>query len=742
MLSSRLFQSAITAGCTILAVSVVFMQPGDAFAQQKGAAGALLEEIVTVARKRSKAEAVQDVPVALTAFGETQLEALFVTKLDDLSHLMPNVQLEQVGTFPGVQNFSIRGQGINSSIPSVDPTVGVFVDGVYLGVTFGSVVDMFDLESVEVLRGPQGLLFGRNVTGGAVLLRTKRPGDTFATRFRLGGNDEDQYNIAASIEGPLLDDTLSAKLVAYYDDDEGYFRNSNQQQVPAAPVPGAFYFNPATGRNVGEMTTKLARTTLSWTPGDIAEWTLIVESGASEGDGAVWANVTAQRAGVLPEFETTLDEMGYTDMTWSQATLETNISEVGNGTLTNILGWRRTTADSGVDIDGTNLPIFAATGNTDQHQISNELRWSGTIGDNWDTTFGVYFFDQDIVYREGRIIQGGAVNLGLGGDMTGKTSGIFWSNDYHFNNDWTGTVGVRYTDESKSTEIITAGCLDIVSFNCNRVSLGGDWENVTPKIGIERTFDGGRVYGFWSKGFRSGGFNFRNARPDVIPAGPTKEEENNTFEIGVKTELGDGRMRLNVAAFYNDIKDMQRELNLPDPFVVVLQGTINAGDVTIKGIEADFAALITDTFSVNLSAGWQDGEYDSVSPLVAQISAGLGGLTILGDELPRLAPFNYSVGFSWDIPLNTNGLINVNGNYSYRDDNPYNDSNTEFFDEQKRSNLSLNWFSPSEIWQVSVYGKNLSDEPNWGNLTSIAGLFTAGPMQKGRTIGLEINYRN
>ncbi|NNC76671.1 MAG: TonB-dependent receptor, partial [Woeseiaceae bacterium] len=580
-------QMATALGLLVLAGFVVFLQPTPAQAQQ-GSAGALLEEIVTVARKRSDAEAVQDVPIAVTAFGAAQLDALFVTKLDDLSHLMPNVQLEQVGTFPGVQNFSIRGQGINSSIPSVDPTVGVFVDGVYLGVTFGSVVDMFDLESVEVLRGPQGLLFGRNVTGGAVLLRTKRPGDEFATRFRLGGNDEEQYNVAASIEGPLLDDTLSAKLVAYYDDDAGYFRNSNQQQMPAAPVPGAFYLNPATGRNVGEMTTKLVRPTLVWTPGDVSEWTLIVESGVSEGDGAVWANVTAQRAGVLPEFETTLDEMGFTDMKWTQATLETNIDEVGSGTLTNILGWRRTTALSGVDIDGTNLPIFAATGNTSQHQISNEIRWSGSFGNSWDATFGLYMFDQDIVYREGRIIQGGAVNLGLGGDMTGKNFGAFWSNDFHFNEDWTATVGLRYTDESKSTQIITAGCLDIVTFNCNRVGLSGDWQNITPKLGIERSFDGGRVYGFWSKGYRSGGFNFRNARPDVIPAGPTREEENNTFEIGLKTELGGGRMRLNVAAFVNEIKDMQRELNLPDPFVVVLQGTINAGDVTIQGIEADF----------------------------------------------------------------------------------------------------------------------------------------------------------
>ena len=133
---------------------VAFSLPISALAQE-GSASALLEEIVTVARKRSKAEAVQDVPVAVTAFGAEQIEALFVKKLDDLSYMMPNVQLEAVGTFPGVQNFSNRGQGINSSIPSVDPTVGVFVDGVYLVTTYGVVLDTFDLERVEVLRGPQ-----------------------------------------------------------------------------------------------------------------------------------------------------------------------------------------------------------------------------------------------------------------------------------------------------------------------------------------------------------------------------------------------------------------------------------------------------------------------------------------------------------------------------------------------------------------------------------------------------------
>lgn len=221
--AAGLAASAVTLSA---AVVVVFSLPNIAIAQD-GAAGALLEEIVTTARKRSAAEAVQDVPVAVSAFGSAQLDALFVKKLEDLSYIMPNVQLESVGTFPGVQNFSIRGQGINSSIPSVDPTVGVFVDGVYMGSTYGVVIDTFDLESVEVLRGLQGLLFGRNVTGGAVVLRNARPNGEYGLRFRVGVTDEEQFNIAAAIEGSLIEDKLAAKLVVYYDDDPGYFKNLN-----------------------------------------------------------------------------------------------------------------------------------------------------------------------------------------------------------------------------------------------------------------------------------------------------------------------------------------------------------------------------------------------------------------------------------------------------------------------------------------------------------------------------------
>ena len=116
-------------------------------------------------------------------------------------------------------------------------------------------------------------------------------------------------------------------------------------------------------------------------------------------------------------------------------------------------------------------------------------------------------------------------------------------------------------------------------------------------------------------------------------------------------------------------------------------------------------------------------------------------VTVIGPDLPRLAPSNYTIGFSWDIPAGSLGVFNLAGNYSYREGHPYNDSNTEVFDDQERIDASVNWFSPEGSWSVSLYGKNLSDEANWGNLTSIAGLWTAGPMQRGRLLGLEVNWR-
>ncbi|NRA31019.1 MAG: Plug domain-containing protein, partial [Parvularculaceae bacterium] len=194
-----------------------------AVAQDGGGAIDALTDVITVtATKSVDPEDVQDVPLAVTAFNAASLDALNVRDLEDLSFSAPNVALDDIGTARGQANFSIRGLGINSSIGSIDPAVGVFVDGVYLGSTSGVVFDIFDLESVELLRGPQGILFGRNTTGGAVLVNTANPTDELQGKFTYimetpvddGRGGPNQY-FMGTVSGPIIEDKLNGKIAAY-----------------------------------------------------------------------------------------------------------------------------------------------------------------------------------------------------------------------------------------------------------------------------------------------------------------------------------------------------------------------------------------------------------------------------------------------------------------------------------------------------------------------------------------------
>lgn len=759
------------------AVYVAFPLAG--VAQEVDSSGRVLDEIFVVAQKKGRAENLQDVPAAITAYNADQLDGIVFEKLDDLSYSIPNVQLEQVGTFPGVQNFSIRGQGINSSIPSVDPTVGVFVDGIYQATTYGTVLDTWDLESVEVLRGPQGLLFGRNVTGGAVTVRTARPDTEGEALFKAKvlGTNEDRIGAGIAFEAPFSPGVAAGKIMLYYDDDGGYFENDNVTapifQAPPLPFPLTEFdgVNPASSsqRDGGKLETKIVRPTLVFTPGDSVEMTVIMEHGEVDGDGAQWTVVDgflpSIALGGLPdivgvrdgadEFATTSNDYGFADVEWDSLTFEMNL-DLWGGTLTNVFGWKDVEQGSATDVDGSYLPAFVAVGETSQDQWSNELRWAGNIGDNWDTTVGFYYLKTDQNYRESRYIQvnpadlsilpgPAAITLALGGEMDTDTFGFFWNNEFIVSDKLTLLAGVRYSDEEKDADIISGPdgvpqgggfgpCQDVDGFVCTVDDLDGDWDNVTPKFGLKYQInDDTQAYATYTKGFRAGGFNFRNARPDVIPAGPTDEEEQDSYEVGIKTELFDNTARVNLAYFRNDIDDIQRELNLGDPQVVVLQGTINAGDGRIKGVELEFDAVPTDALRVYGNIGYLDGEYKRKNPAFT---------SFLGNELPRLAPWQFSLGSSYDFSLDGNGTLRVQADYGYRDENFYDDANTQEFDTQHRLGGSINWFSPDDKWTVSLFGKNLRDEANYGNLTSIAGLWTAGPMQKGREYGLQIQYRD
>lgn len=768
-----------------ISVAVAMVLTASAVAQdtetpRRGAAAAMLEEVSVTARKKSQAEAVQDVPIAITAYGADQLDAMYVKDLTDLSYSMPSVQTDQSGTIPGVQNFTIRGQGINSSIPSVDPTVGVFIDGMFLGVTYGAVMDMFDMEGIEMLRGPQGLLFGRNVTGGAVVMRTARPDGEFGFKARTRISTGLEKNVAASVEG-ALSESVAGKLTVYHNDDEGYWTNTTDTRktdaiwgadglglVDFENSPSEARGNPARGGKVGARTTQFTRGTLVWDAAEDLELTLITEAGGMDGDGPVHTTRESLNNGSMKSDETAQDDNGLTDLSWKHAILEANW-DLGSGVLTNILGYRDLSAASRTDIDGLSAPLFNAPGSTEQDQFSNELRYAFSTADGkWDITTGLYFFEQSIEYRERRwaglgILVGAPLpimnTVNLGGDMDHQTWGAFASADYILSDDITLTTGLRYTKEKKAARVVNADpnaggtpCQDATFATCTFDDLSDEWANLTPKLGVNwMATDDTMLFASYTKGFRSGGVNFRNALPSIIDPGPTKEEEQNAFEVGFKSDLGGGRYRVNGAVYHVQISDMQRELNVGAaeiPLVgasgvLVWQSTVNAGDVDITGAELEMVALITDSFSINAALGYVDNEYKEYSQTVLDaadmVSANTGReVTLVGADLPRLAPWTANLGVTYDMDLGTAGLLTFRGNYGYRDAAAYNDANTQVFESKRMADVSVQWTSDASPWTVSAFAKNLNDEIQWGSLNGL--IETSGGATKGRVFGMEANY--
>jgi len=681
----------------------------------------VLEEVTVTGRKMGKLEAIQDVPLAVTAFGAAQLDAAFVRNVEDLSFSAPNVSLDSVGVVPGIQNFAIRGLGLNSSIPSVDPTVGLFVDEVYLGVTFGAVLDMFDLEGVEILRGPQGLLFGRNVTGGAVLVRTKRPSGEFGARLKTAIESGPEYLIAGSIEGPLAP-ALAAKLTAYYKNDSGYFDNL------------------ATGGNdYGEDETFFVRPSFLLTPTDDTEIVLRLEHGETRGDGGVVQNMA--RYG---NFDTGVGSEGTADIRWDQAFLEINWNVAfGDGKVTNIFGWRDLEHFGYTDIDGTPQVLFHGGVKTLQEQFSNELRYSGTVASGVDLTAGLYYFTQDILYREERTLATpvGVVSSTLGGDQDHWTWAAFSAADVELTDALSLNLGLRYTRERKQAQVATFNAMNspcnFASNECNfDFRDSHTWESWIPKVGFEWKADQDiLLYSFWTKGIRSGGYNFRNVNPLVV-AGPTDEEEQDSFEIGVKSDWANGRLRLNAAVFHNDIADLQREVVLVDPTAGVAQVIRNSADARLRGMEIEAVFAPLDPLVLTASAGYTDAEY-------TKVHMDLNGDLVIDArdkalDLPRVSPWTYNAGVSLDTRLATLGDATWRVQYSHRDEAAFTDANTAFLSKVDLLDASVTYKHPNQRLTLSLYGRNLTDEDYEGAVVPLP-FGNVRYLSKGRRYGMEMN---
>ena len=684
-----------------------------------------LEVVVTTATKKGEAQAAQDVATAISVLTTEYLVTRRVTDIEDLSYALPNVALDGIGTGKGIANFSIRGLGVAGSIPSIDPTVGVFVDGVYLGMNYGVIVDMLDLEAVEVLRGPQGLLFGRNVTGGAVLLRSRRPSGSFSGNAALRVETGLDKRLTGSIENAFADGRVAARLSASARDDAGWFHN-------AAPRGGG----------VGAERARVLRPVLTWTPSDAFDVTVIYERGTSDGDGPATQNRRRFRG-----FGFAIDEPGFSVVDWQHAIVEANRRALpGSGQVTNVFGWRTVGHESLADIDSTVAPIFHLLAFTEQEQFSNELRYTGWFRGTWQTTLGGYVFAQDIRYRERRALRR-TWGAPIGGDQEHWNAGVFWSNDFEVADGWILNVGGRYTVESKDVEVATAGNATCVVGDAGIADTrcrfdfrdGHSWRNLTPKVGLQRWLRPGvQVYGHYTRGFRSGGYNLRNTSPAAAP-GPFGEEEQGAFEVGFKAEVADGRGRLNIAAFHNTVDDLQRQVTRADATAGAFQVTANTADATIRGLEADIVLALGESVRIEAFLGLTDGRYDRVRHDLD------GDGSTVGDErlaLPRLAPRTYGFGVRYGRDLGGFGRLTARLDVAHRDDSEITDDNRGTLDGGELVAASLE-LAPSAALSLTLYARNLLDTVFRRSDFDLTGLVdsTYSPLKEGRVVGLAISGR-
>ncbi len=774
---ARRILALLTSTCAIAA----FATPGMAFAQdqmdgddtaeeqapQRESALDSINRIVVTGTKTQNVENVQDVPLAVTAFNNETLEAYKIRDIQGLQFQAPNVSLDQIGTSRGTANFSIRGLGINSSIPSIDPTVGVFVDGVYLGFNGGVVFDLFDLESVEILRGPQGILFGRNTTGGAVLINTGNPTEEFSGKFRAavdgplldGGRGGANYTASSVVSGPIIEDKLLFKLGAYFNKDEGYFTN---------------LFD---GSNHGEAETYILRGALEGRFGDL---TIRAKGDYFESDGD---GPSGQNRGFFDRdsFDFAIDEPGFyaTEIWTGSLTVDWDI---GPGTLTNIFGYRDYSARTRGDIDSTPVFLFHSNTLTEQEQYSNEIRYAVST-DRLDLTVGGFWFDQTLAYDEGRELRRDLppqfqppVFFG-GGLQDHEVIGVFANAKWEFVDNLSLIAGIRWNQETKDaaiTYITPRAPCSVVAGTCPTGTQPFDpatetdgftddvrFRNVSPRVGLQYEFANSQIYGSWSRGFRSGGYNFRITSVPGFNAAFAQtgdlffdEERVDTFELGGKFQTEDGTFTLNVAAYVTKVADMQREVNVADAGAGVVQNILNTADATITGFEAESRVRLSDSLIFTANVGIIDDDYD-------EILFDISGDGVIDDadfdlRIPRIPEVTWGVGLVHEMFVgNSEFLTRVN--YQYRDEFAFTDDNLGFIQDISNLEANITWVTPVDGLSFSVYGRNLFDQVQAGGDTQLpfggpqstgqrvpfANNPTGGtlsPLQRGRNVGIEAMF--
>ena len=680
------------AGASALALLTVgAAQP--ALAQEADEAP-VVEEIVVTAQKRE--QSFNDVGIAITAIGERDLREMRMQNVVDIAAQMPNVKIHNVMA-NSIPNISIRGIGLNDYATNNNPAAGVYVDEVYLVSPAMLSFQMIDIARVEVLRGPQGTLYGRNTTAGAVNFIANKPSEEFDAGISFDYGSYERVEADGYVTGalaPTLQGRAAVQKIRQYD---GYQKNR------------------LNGDHVGEIDTLAWRTMLAWQPAETVDVMLNLHGGQDDSDIDLIkidnpftpeddGDDDPFRSGASVDTEQDIDSTG--------ASLKVDWELGGDWTLTSVTGWEQLDRIHVEDRDGSSLEQLDGDFDNSIEQGSQELRLA-YVTDARVFMVGAYYSEDEVETRDRFDASDLLPLFGLPGmdaigneyRQTTDSAALFVHTEWQLASDWRTNFGVRYIDEQKDFEdaytFLMAAGTEIPVFP----AVGNDYEvdEFSGKLGIDFTgIEDVLLYASVSKGFKSGGFQGQLAF-DPANLGGFDEETLWAYEVGAKSTLLDGSLQLNASAFFYDYQDMQFYGGLFDSPVGTLFGIANVGDAEVTGAELELAWRPAAGLDVRLGLGLLDTE------VTKSIVAGVAD----GSELPNAPEVtaNGSVRYEWDLGngLSADALLD----FSYQDEVAF-----DIVRAPQEAQEDSYWLANARLgvrgadgrWGVHLWGHNLADE--------------------------------
>jgi iron complex outermembrane recepter protein len=729
--------AAIAAG-TAAAAQVVPGAQGD---PQTAASGGL-EDIVVTARKR--AENLQDVTTSVSALSASELATRFDSDVRDFANSAPNVLIDDTQQGPGgVASATIRGIGVADVEKAIDPTVGVVLDEIYFGTSSGGLIRAIDIDRVEVLRGPQGTLFGRNAIAGVINLSRSRPTQELSGKVRASYASYNSLDLEGIVSFGLTD-WAAVKFTAARRSTDGYIYNSfygqDGQRSDFTALGVQLLLNPAEGLEISlsfdDQNTRQDPPQLS----NVSQATALLGSPPVERPN-LFCSVLLQCSpalGVPQQLDRyqsisngPLDKNAFFD---SNLFIANTSYEFGNDLeLRYIYGKYLTDEGITQDFDATPLTLFHTDRPAEYRQDTHELRLSKGGDGPFNFVAGLYYWNSayqiDLVSYIGFVVPNTILVIPQTVRQTNKSYAGFFDIDYNITDRFKLNVGGRYTRDEKTQQVRDLG------FDFFDDPIEESWSKFTPKVALSyKPNDDIMLYGQWSRGYRTGGFTGRPATENAART-PYDPETVDNFEGGIKSQFFDNRVRFNAAVFHLKYSDKQEEFSVPAPVGTGQETRIlNAASATITGFEIDAAAVPVDGLTITGNLGYLDARYTDFFADVDSDGIETDNTAL---QFRRAPTWNWTLGVNYEVPVGPGSMI-LTGNMHYIGRHQMTFLNNPALANPDQYLVDLSASYKRNNTMISAFVRNLLEEDGWTIGFDIQGLWSYGAPRPPRAFGVAL----